>query len=47
MRLEGGLILKQYVNPSVEILELFANESIAAVIQSEPTVEDNDDDLSV
>ena len=47
MLLKGGLILKQYMKPSLEVLELMADEALAAVIQSEPTVEDNDDDLSV
>ncbi len=39
--------MKTYVAPEVEILNLLADEALAAVIQSEPTVEDNDDDLSV
>lgn len=39
--------MKQYVTPFVEVLELMADEALAAVVRSEPTVEDNDDDLSV
>ncbi len=38
--------MKQYTKPSVEVLELLADEALAAVVRSEPTVEDNDDDLS-
>ncbi len=38
--------MKLYTTPSVEILDLTADEALAAVVQSEPTVEDNDDDLS-
>lgn len=34
-----------YERPELELLELVTNEALAAVIQSEPTVED--DDLSV
>ena len=37
--------MKPYVMPSLEICELTADEALAAVIRSEPTVED--DDLSV
>lgn len=39
--------MKQYITPLLEVLELTADEALAAVIQSEPTVEDNDEDLSV
>ena len=39
--------MKAYVKPLLEVMELIADEALAAVIQSEPTVEDNDDDLSV
>lgn len=39
--------MKRYTKPSLDVLELTADEAIAAVVQSEPTVEDNDDDLSV
>ena len=39
--------MKQYVKPEFEIYRLTADEALAAVIKSEPTVEDNDDDLSV
>ena len=39
--------MKRYTKPSLDVLELMADEALAAVIQSEPTVEDNDDDLSV
>lgn len=39
--------MRIYETPCLEIFELTVSESIAAVIQSEPTVEDNDDDLSV
>ncbi len=39
--------MKQYNAPLLEVLNLTADEALAAVIQSEPTVEDNDDDLSV
>ena len=38
--------MKQYITPLLEVLELTADEALAAVIQSEPTVEDNDEDLS-
>lgn len=38
--------MKQYTTPTLELCELTADESLAAVIRSEPTVEDNDD-LSV
>ena len=37
--------MKQYVTRFVDVLELMADEALAAVIRSEPTVED--DDLSV
>ncbi len=36
-----------YESPSLVIYDLTADEALAAVVQSEPTVEDNDDDLSV
>ena len=41
--------MKTYQKPLLEVLELAADEALAAVIQSEPTVEDNqtDDELSV
>ncbi len=39
--------MKSYSKPLLEVLELAADEALAAIIQSEPTVEDNDDDLSV
>ncbi len=39
--------MKQYTKPLMDVLELTADEALAAVVQSEPTVEDNDDDLSV
>ncbi len=39
--------MKQYTKPLLDVLELTAEEALAAVIQSEPTVEDNDDDLTV
>ena len=38
--------MKQYTKPLLEVLELMADEALAAVIQSEPTVEDNEE-LSV
>lgn len=37
--------MKQYETPVLELCELTADEALAAVIRSEPTVED--DDLSV
>lgn len=37
--------MKRYTKPFLEVLELTADEALAAVVQSEPTVED--DDLSV
>ena len=37
--------MKDYMKPSIQLLELQSNEALAAVVQSEPTVED--DDLSV
>ena len=37
--------MKPYVQPQLAVLELTADEALAAVIRSEPTVED--DDLSV
>lgn len=39
--------MKTYQKPLLSVLEFTGDEAIAAVIQSEPTVEDNDDDLSV
>lgn len=39
--------MKTYQKPLLEVLELTADASLAAVIYSEPSVEDNDDDLSV
>ena len=38
--------MKQYTKPLLEVLNLAADEALAVVVQSEPTVEDNDDDLS-
>ena len=35
--------MKEYLKPSIEVMELLADEALAAVIQSEPTVEDNED----
>ena len=37
--------MKTYQKPLLEVMELTADEALAAVVQSEPTVED--DDLSV
>jgi hypothetical protein len=37
--------MKRYVTPTLEVQELLQEEALAAVIRSEPTVED--DDLSV
>ena len=37
--------MKPYTTPSLEFCELTTDEALAAVIRSEPTVED--DDLSV
>ncbi len=37
--------MKQYEAPALEIYELTADKALAAIVQSEPTVED--DDLSV
>jgi hypothetical protein len=37
--------MKEYTTPVAEVLALSADEELAAVIRSEPTVED--DDLSV
>jgi hypothetical protein len=39
--------LKEYCKPLLEVLELTADEALAAVVQSEPTVEDDDGDLAV
>lgn len=39
--------MKLYEAPELTVWILTADEALAAVIQSEPTVEDNDDDLSV
>jgi hypothetical protein len=39
--------MKPYIAPAYEVLELLQDKALAAIIQSEPTVEDNDDDLSV
>lgn len=39
--------MNTYEKPELTLLTLTADEALAAVIQSEPTVEDNDDDLSV
>ena len=36
-----------YEAPKLEVLILTAEEALAAVIRSEPVVEDNDADLSV
>lgn len=38
--------MKHYTTPILEVYELTVDTALAAVIQSEPTVEDNDD-LSV
>ena len=38
--------MKTYVTPTLELLELRVDEALAGVVQSEPTVEDNDE-LSV
>lgn len=35
--------MKQYTKPSIEVMELVADEALAGVVQSEPTVEDNED----
>ena len=35
--------MKQYTKPSIEVMELASDEALAAVVQSEPTVEDNED----
>lgn len=37
--------MKKYETPSLEVVVLTADEALAAIIRSEPTVED--DDLSV
>ena len=37
--------MKTYQKPLLEVMELTADEAMAAVVQSEPTVED--DELSV
>lgn len=34
--------MKHYTKPLAEVLELTADDALAAVIRSEPTVEDND-----
>lgn len=40
--------MKPYIRPELDVLELTADEALAAIVQSEPTVEDNeDDDLGV
>ncbi len=39
--------MKNYEAPMLELLVLYSDTALAAVIQSEPTVEDNDEDLSV
>ncbi len=39
--------MKPYITPVCEVLELLQTEVLAAIVQSEPIVEDNDDDLSV
>ena len=39
--------MKRYEAPALTVYELTFDAALAAVIQSEPTVEDNDDDLSV
>ena len=38
--------MKHYTTPMLEVYELTVDAALSAVIQSEPTVEDNDD-LSV
>ena len=42
---KGDNDMKEYTKPVAERLELSADEDLAAIIRSEPTVED--DDLSV
>ena len=37
--------MKTYRKPLLEVLELAADEALAAVIQSEPVVEDTDEDI--
>ncbi len=39
--------MKEYQKPLLTVLELTADESLAAAKYSEPTVEDTDKDLSV
>ena len=39
--------MRKYETPVLELLILYSDTALAAVIQSEPTVEDNDEDLSV
>lgn len=39
--------MRHYEKPELAILTLTVAEALSAVVQSEPTVEDNDDDLSV
>ena len=36
--------MRPYSRPELELLELTADEALAAIVQSEPTVEDDDDD---
>ncbi len=35
--------MKKYVKPLLEVLELTADEALAAIVNSEPEVEDNED----
>ena len=39
--------MKTYQKPLLEVLDLTVDTALAAVDQSEPTVEDNDEDLSM
>ena len=39
--------MKVYQTPELELWVLCADEALAAVVQSEPTVEDTDENLSV
>ena len=39
--------MKKYEAPVLELLVLYSDTALATVTQSEPTVEDNDDALSV
>ena len=39
--------MKRYETPALTVYELTVDAALADVIRSKPTVEDNDDDLSV